>query len=174
MSWRLLNELEDPDLQDLACRLPNTVFHSRADSTVKKYLGAYCHWKQWTVSHNIQPVPIRPHEFALYLQHNGETMKAKANGRGGVQCNIIDLLSYRTLLSAHSPLGQGYPQWRKRISLWKCWRWLQEIPKSRIPLRLAMAGGLFFLHFSEIVGLHPCDFTVMKIKIIKSKTEQLR
>ena len=34
-SWKLLDELEDPELKVLASKLPNTVLHSRADSTVK-------------------------------------------------------------------------------------------------------------------------------------------
>ena len=38
-SWKLLDELEDPELKVLASKLPNTVLHSQADSTVKKYLG---------------------------------------------------------------------------------------------------------------------------------------
>ena len=40
-TWSLLEELEDPDLKGLASRLPATILHSRADSTVKKYLRAY-------------------------------------------------------------------------------------------------------------------------------------
>jgi len=39
-SWKLFDELENPDLKDLASRLPDTVLHSRADSTVTKYLRA--------------------------------------------------------------------------------------------------------------------------------------
>ena len=31
-SWKLLGELEDPELKVLASKLPNTVLHSRADS----------------------------------------------------------------------------------------------------------------------------------------------
>ena len=35
-AWKLIDQLEDPDLRDLASRLPQTILHSRADSTVKK------------------------------------------------------------------------------------------------------------------------------------------
>ena len=39
-SWRLLDELDDPELRNLACKLPATILHSHADSTVTKYLHA--------------------------------------------------------------------------------------------------------------------------------------
>ena len=39
--WPLLKDLEDPELRRLAQSLPATVLRSRADSTTKKYLGAY-------------------------------------------------------------------------------------------------------------------------------------
>ena len=55
-SWLLLNELEDPELKELASKLPSTIFHSRADSTIKKYLGAFRRWKAWAISHNLIPV----------------------------------------------------------------------------------------------------------------------
>ena len=40
-TWTLLNEFEDPELKSLASRLPHTILYSRADSTVKKYVGAF-------------------------------------------------------------------------------------------------------------------------------------
>ncbi|KAL5486467.1 hypothetical protein EMCRGX_G018950 [Ephydatia muelleri] len=43
--WPLLKDLEDPELRRLAQSLPATVLRSRADSTTKKYLGAYQRWK---------------------------------------------------------------------------------------------------------------------------------
>ena len=43
--WSMLKDLEDPELKELADKLPDTILHSRADSTVKKYLGAFKRWK---------------------------------------------------------------------------------------------------------------------------------
>ena len=40
-TWNDLGELEDPELVGLAQRLQGTIACSRADSTVKKYLGAF-------------------------------------------------------------------------------------------------------------------------------------
>lgn len=36
-TWSVLKDLEDPELAE---RLPDTILHSRADSAVRKYLGA--------------------------------------------------------------------------------------------------------------------------------------
>lgn len=40
-TWNQLKDLEDPKLKGLAKKLPGTILHSRADSTVRKYLGAF-------------------------------------------------------------------------------------------------------------------------------------
>jgi len=80
-TWKLIDELEDPELKVLASRLPNTILHSQAASTVKKYLGAFRRWKAWATSHNLVPVPAKPHELALYLQHLGDTKKSKSGLR---------------------------------------------------------------------------------------------
>ena len=44
-TWNDLGELEDPELVGLAQRLQGTIACSQADSTVKKYLGAFRRWK---------------------------------------------------------------------------------------------------------------------------------
>ncbi|KAL5502672.1 hypothetical protein EMCRGX_G009481 [Ephydatia muelleri] len=43
--WPLLSNLEDPELRRLAKALPATVLKCKADSTTKKYLGAFQRWK---------------------------------------------------------------------------------------------------------------------------------
>jgi len=86
-AWKLIDQLEDPDLRDLASRLPQTILHSRADSTVKKYLGAFRRWKLWAGQHNLTPIPAKPHEFSLYLQHIGESKKSKSAAEEA--CNAV-------------------------------------------------------------------------------------
>ena len=39
--WPLLRDLQKPELQQLAAGLPDVVLSGRADSTTKKYLGAF-------------------------------------------------------------------------------------------------------------------------------------
>ena len=70
--------MKDPELKELASRFPATILHSRANSTVKKYLGAYRRWKSWATAHKMNLVPTRPHEFVLHLQHLGEQTSSKA------------------------------------------------------------------------------------------------
>ena len=77
-SWRLLNELDDPELRDLAIRLPATIFHIQADSTIKKYLSVYRIWRTWVADHKLDPIPAKPQEFVLYLQYLSEESKSKA------------------------------------------------------------------------------------------------
>ena len=77
-TWSLLEELKDPDLKGLASKLPAMILHTRADSTVKKYLRAYRRWKSWATQYNFDSIPAKPHQFVLYLQHLGETSKSKA------------------------------------------------------------------------------------------------
>jgi len=76
-SWKLIHELDDPDLKALAEKLPSTVLHSCADSTSRKYLGAFRRWKTWAMSHNMVPLPAKPHEIALYLQHLRQRTKSR-------------------------------------------------------------------------------------------------
>ncbi|KAL5497417.1 hypothetical protein EMCRGX_G013884 [Ephydatia muelleri] len=68
--WPLLKDLEDPELRRLAQSLPATVLRSRADSTTKKYLGAYQRWKTWAEARREVPAfPVKDIHLALYLQH---------------------------------------------------------------------------------------------------------
>ena len=77
-SWRLLDQLEDPEVQTLASKLPATILHSRADSTVIKYLQAFRRWKAWASAKGLEPISARPYLFALYLQHLAEETNSKA------------------------------------------------------------------------------------------------
>ena len=75
----LLKNLEDPELQRLAQSLPATVLRSRADSTTKKYLGAYQRWKTWAEArHEVPAFPVQAVHLALYLQHLSESVQSKA------------------------------------------------------------------------------------------------
>ena len=79
--------LEDPELKDLASRLPHTIMCSRADSTVKKYCGAFRRWQTWAMVHKLPPIPARPHELALYLQFIGEQSRSKSAAEEA--CNAL-------------------------------------------------------------------------------------
>eukprot|EP00731_Ephydatia_muelleri_P006914 Em0003g1162a len=77
--WPLLSNLEDPELRRLAKALPATVLGSRADSTTKKYLGAYQRWKVWAdARQGVPSFPVHERHLVLYLQHLSESTGSKA------------------------------------------------------------------------------------------------
>ena len=193
-SWRLLNELDDPELKDLASRLPATILRSRADSTVKKYLSAYRRWRTWATDHKLDPIPAKPQEFVLYLQYLSEESKSKAAVEDA--CNAIAWIHSSAGLaspSAHPFVkatleglqrSLAKPVVRKEpVTVEMLNAIVQDAERSGSlsDLRLATAcllGFAGFLRFDELIHLRPCDFTVteemMKIKIVRSKTDQFR
>ena len=75
-AWTDPGELEDPELRGLAQRLPETIVHSRVDSTVKKYLGAFRRWKVWASQHNMPSLLAKDSQIAVYLQSLGEKLQS--------------------------------------------------------------------------------------------------
>ena len=68
--WPLLRDLQKPELQQLAAGLPDVVLSGRAESTTKKYFGAFQRWKVWAESMGIVPsFPVKGMHLALYMQH---------------------------------------------------------------------------------------------------------
>ena len=77
--WPLLGNLEDPELRRLAAGLPAVVMQSRADSTTKKYLGAFQRWKTWAEARQGVPsFPVKGIHLALYMQHVSESKHSKS------------------------------------------------------------------------------------------------
>ena len=190
-SWTLLNELEDPELRELASKLPTTVLYSQANSTTKKYLGAFRRWKVWAISHKLIPIPARPHEVALYLQH-----LANENGSKSAVEEICHALAW-----VHSTAGiassSSHPFVKATLKGYQCSLTKLVVKKEPITLEvleamvsdtnnfgsssnlrlvtaclLSLAG---FLRFDELINLRPCNFTfdkdMLKIQIVHSKTK---
>ena len=193
-SWKLLSELKDPELKELASRLPATILHSRADSTVKKYLGGYRRWKTWATAHKLDPVPAKPHEFVLYPQHLGEETSSKAaveeacnalswvHSSAGLLPITIDPFVKATLEGLQwtlaKPVIKKEPNTTEMLEAIVC---NASTSGSLSDLRLATAcllGFAGFLRFDELINLRPCDFQLqaemMAIRIVRSKTDQLR
>ena len=77
--WEVLDGLQHPKLRVLAESLRSTVLHSRAVSTTNKYTNAFLRWKRWAQQYEgVSVFPVREAEFALYLQHLGETTSSKS------------------------------------------------------------------------------------------------
>ena len=102
--WPLLSNLEDPELRRLAQALPATVLKSRADSTSKKYLGAYRRWKVWAdARQGVPSFPVMEVHLVLYMQHLSESTGSKAAVEEAVHA-----LSWLHGLAGLQPLG-GLP-----------------------------------------------------------------
>ena len=66
----MVEEVEDPDIQELAKLLPSIVLNGRAPSTVKKYSGAFLRWKRWAAQKFTEAIfPAQPLQVALYLAY---------------------------------------------------------------------------------------------------------
>ena len=193
-SWRLLEELEDPELKALASKLPATISKSRADSTVSKYLRAFRRWKIWASAKTLQAILAKPHHFALYLQYLGEKTKSKAvveeasnavswvHNSAGLCPPLADLFVKATLEGLQRSLAKPVVK-KEPVTVDMLEAIVRDADKSGslADLRLATAcllGFSGFLRFSELICLRPCDFEVsqemMKIRIEQSKTDQLR
>ena len=76
--WAMLQELDNPELVELAHRLPATVLQSRAQSSAWKYIGGFKCWKAWAQQHKLAVFPVEGTNLALYLQHLGDHFESKA------------------------------------------------------------------------------------------------
>ena len=190
-SWLLLNELEDPELKVLASKLPSTILHSRADSTTRKYLGAFRQWKVWATSHSLVSVPAKLHEVALYLQHLAEESGSKSaachalawvHSTAGLASPSSHQFMKATLKGLQRSLAKPVVK-KEPITLEMLEAMVDDANKSGSlsDLRLVTAcllGFAGFLRFDEMINLRPCDFIfsreMLKIQIVRSKTDQLR
>ena len=193
-SWRLLDELDDLELRTLASKLPATILHSRANSTVTKYLRAFKRWKAWTISKGLESIPAKPHLFALYLQHLSEETNSKASVEeacnavswvhttAGLSSPSVDPFVKATLEGLQRSLAKPTAK-KEPVTVYMLEAIVKDADKSGSlkDLRLATACLLAFsgfLRFSELICLRPCDFEIsqemMRIKILQSKTDQLR
>ena len=77
-TWSLLKEVQDPEHKELAQSLLDTILHSRADSTVRKYLGAFKRWKSWASERQIASMPAKDHHVALYIQFLADSTKSRS------------------------------------------------------------------------------------------------
>ena len=193
--WPLLTNLEDPELRRLAAALPTTVLRSRADSTTKKYLGAYRRWKTWTDSRQGVPsFPVQDVHLALYLQHLSESVESKAAAE-----EVVHALSWLHQMAGLNPVGASplvqvtlagikrivaRPKVRKEpvtVEMLQAMVEAAGMEPSLTEVRLlavcllAFAG---FLRCDELIKLRCSDISFnaegMRVSIKSSKTDQYR
>ena len=180
-SWKLLEELHDPELKDLASHLPNTILHSWADSTVKKYLSAYRRWKKWAASHKLSVFLAKPHQFVLYLQYLGELTKSKSAVEEA--CNALSWVhaSYgldnpstypfvKTVLerlrrSSAKPVVKKEP-----VTVEMLEAMVRDAEESGTLSDLTLLAFSGFLRANELVNLKPCNCTLTsKLTLLRVK-----
>jgi hypothetical protein len=69
---------DDTDLKSLAEELPEIIFQSRADSTVRSYAGAFRRWKDWAQKYRKPVIPAVAFDVSLYLVHISHSCKSPA------------------------------------------------------------------------------------------------
>ena len=79
-AWKELEDIQDPELQELAAALPELALQSRAPSTIKKYSGAFSRWRKWAATKSeIGPnLPPKPIHIALYLSFLAQRCRSSA------------------------------------------------------------------------------------------------
>ena len=193
-TWPLLEEIQDPELKGLADKLPETVLKSRADSTTKKYLGAFRRWKQWALKHGAKSFPVDGKYLALYLQYIGETSGSKS----AVEEAVHAIAWIHSAAGVNSPTSSPFIT----IILEGLRRSLARPVTKKAPVNIEMLAAMVddtcknetlsnvqlstvcllafagFLRFDKISKLCPIDLTIdedkLIIKIQSSKTDQWR
>ena len=99
-AWQLFKDLEDPELRRLAETLPEIILQCQATSTTRKYLGAFRQWRQWAMTHQLNPFSVKEHHLVLYLQHLAESKRSKATVEEAVY----------SMIWVHNLASVPYPQ----------------------------------------------------------------
>ena len=193
--WRELAELQDPELKRLAKCLPDTVMHSRADSTTGKYMYAFQRWKAWAAERReVTVFPVQEVYFALYLQHLGEVSSSKS-----AVGEAVNAVSWVLQISGLPPISES-PFVRATLSGLQ--RKLSKPKVRKEPVTVDILSALVgsfgqsptltdirlgaiallsfaaFLRYDEVAKLRCCDITftpeAMLVAIKSSKTDQYR
>ena len=195
-AWRTVEEVEDPDIQELAQLLPSIVLRGRAPSTVKKYSGAFLRWKRWAAQKFIEAIfPAQPLQVALYLA----CLIQKSSTSAPVE-EAVNALSWAHQMAlvedpTQNSLVKNVHAEAKRILahrktkkehitaeiLTKLVDKFAEEDADLDDLRIVaicFLGFAGFLRFSELEGLKESDILIyadhLEIFIESSKTDQYR
>ena len=189
-----LRDLGGAGLKELADKLPATLLSSRADSTIKKYLGAFRRWMALAQEKGIPVIPVKDFHWALYLQSLADSSQSKLAVEEA--CNAIAWVHSTMGLTSptSSPFVKATLEGLQRLLAKPVVKkapitpaMLDEMVKdsekshSLSDLRLVTACLLAyagFLRFIELVNIRPCDTKIQKDKLIlcipESKTDQLQ
>ena len=169
---------------------------SKAQGTIRTYMGGYKRWKRWCSVNHINPLPADPFMVAVYLQCVIQTASSPSP-----VLNAVYSLDWAHQLAGHSKISShplitsmsnaaqrilGRPKVRKEpITPEMLMALVDTSVKDKCPslltLRsvsmclLAYAG---FLRFNELANVRACDVTISssfcRLFLEQSKTDQLR
>ena len=195
-AWQELDNIEDPELKELATLLPTVVFSSRAPSTVKKYSGAFLRWKDWlTQKFEVDCCPASPTQISLYLMF----LIKKSSTSSPIE-EAVNAISWAHQIACvddptQSDLVKQIVAGAKRILAHKATKKEPLTPEilSQLVDRFAqekadlddirvmtwcLIGFAGFLRYSELAALKESDVKIfsqhMEIFIESSKTDQYR
>ena len=192
--WTTLRELENPELRGLAERLPTSTLNSKAESTTRKYLGAFRRWKTWASSHSLDVLPAAEQHVALYLQQVAETSSSRAateeavyalawaHDLAGIASPTTGILVQTTLQGLRRLLAKPVLK-KEPITIEMLRAMVDDVTKNETLANVRLTAACLlafsgFLRFNELVNIRCCDVSIgvemLKIRIPKSKTDQLR
>lgn len=193
--WGNFEGIQDPELRALATSLQHTVFSSRATSTVSKYVHAFMRWKRWAENYTeVVVFPVKENDFALYLQHIGDTVGSKS----AIE-EAVNGVSWVHQLAGHTAPSESP---FVRVVLEGLQRKLAKPKVRKEPVTSDMMAALVhslntqpsladvrlvaacllafsaFLRYDELAKLRCCDISFgyqsMTVKVLSSKTDQYR
>lgn len=171
-----------------------SVLNSKAESTTRKYLGAFRRWKTRASNYSLDVLPAAEQHVALYLQHVTETSNSRAateeavyalawaHDMAGITSPTSGVLVQTTLQGLRRLLAKPV-QKKEPITIEMLRVMVDDADKNETlgnvrltaACLLAFAG---FLRFNELVNILCCDVSIeadmLKICIPKSKTDQMR
>ena len=111
-----------PSMQQLEEMLPKILMRSRAQSTVKKYEGAICRWREWAESQDVSYFPAEPFHIALYLVkllQQSVTAAPVSAAVCGIKwlhevCGVVDPCSHPMVRNVHQAARRILAQKRRR------------------------------------------------------------
>ena len=183
-------------LQPTASLVKSTVLGSKADGTVRTYLGGFRRWKRWASSNHVCLFPANPFHVAIYLQCLFQDANSPSPVLNAVysidwaqQMAGLPKISNHPLVSLMVSASQrllGRPKLKKDPVTPEM---LKALVESKITdkspsisdlrsVALCLLGYAGFFRFSELSQIKACDVrffpSYASIFLESSKTDQFR
>ena len=183
-------------LQPTASLVKSTVLGSKADGTVRTYLGGFRRWKRWASSNHVCLFPANPFQVAIYLQ----CLLQDANSPSPV-LNAVYSIDWAQQMAGLSKISDhplvvlmvsasqrllGRPKVKKDPVTPEMLKALVESKitdkspsvSDRRSVALCLIGYAGFFRFSELSQIKACDVkffpSYASIFLESSKTDQFR